>query len=67
MAARATVKPRPLKELLALSLPLEEQIRRRAHEIYLARGGGEGSDLEDWLQAEIEIQQALEGRSRDVN
>jgi hypothetical protein len=60
MAARATVKPRPLKELLTLSLPLEEQIRRRAHEIYLARGGSEGSDLDDWLQAEIEIQQAKE-------
>ncbi len=36
-------------------LDLEKRIRTRAHEIYLARGGGHGSDLEDWLQAEREI------------
>ena len=58
MATRATVKPWSLKQLL--DMPLEEQIRQRAHEIYLARGGSDGSDLDDWLQAEIEIQQALE-------
>ncbi len=33
---------------------LEERIRRRAHEIYLSRGS-EGSELDDWLQAEREI------------
>ena len=32
-----------------------EQIRRRAHELYEARGREEGHDLEDWLQAEAEI------------
>jgi hypothetical protein len=32
-----------------------EQIRRRAHELYVARGQEEGHDLEDWLQAEAEI------------
>jgi Protein of unknown function (DUF2934) len=31
------------------------RIARRAHEIYEARGGGEGKALEDWLQAEREI------------
>ena len=35
-------------------LPLEEKIRQRAHEIWLAHGGG-ASELEDWLQAEKEI------------
>lgn len=34
---------------------LEEQIRHRAHELYLQRGGNHGSDLEDWLQAENEL------------
>jgi hypothetical protein len=34
---------------------LEEQIRHRAHELYLQRGGNHGSDLEDWLQAEDEL------------
>jgi hypothetical protein len=36
-------------------LLLEERIRRRAFEIYQRRGGQQGSDLDDWLQAEKEI------------
>jgi hypothetical protein len=36
------------------ALPLEEQIQQRAFEIYLQRGGQDGSDLEDWHQAETE-------------
>ena len=36
-------------------LPLEERIRRRAHEIWLQRGGQDGSEWDDWLQAEQEI------------
>ena len=36
-------------------VPLEEKIRQRAHEIYLQRGGEDGSELDDWLQAEDEI------------
>lgn len=27
----------------------------RAYELYLARGGGEGLELEDWLSAEREL------------
>jgi len=34
---------------------LEEQIRRRAYEIYEARGREDGHDREHWLQAEGEI------------
>jgi Protein of unknown function (DUF2934) len=34
------------------------EIRRRAYEIYLERGGLPGRELEDWLQAEYEIQNA---------
>jgi len=33
----------------------EEQIRLRAYELYLARGGEDGHDVEDWLEAEAEI------------
>jgi hypothetical protein len=36
--------------------PTTEQIRRRAEEIYLARGGAAGRELDDWLQAEWELQ-----------
>jgi hypothetical protein len=30
-------------------------IARRAYEIYVQRGGQNGSDVEDWLRAEKEI------------
>jgi hypothetical protein len=43
------------EDLQTDSLPLEEQIRRRAHEIWLKRGGHAGSDVADWLEAEREI------------
>jgi Protein of unknown function (DUF2934) len=33
---------------------LEEQIRRRAYELYLRRGRQSGLELDDWLQAEEE-------------
>ena len=34
----------------------EEEIRRRAYDIYLERGEQPGCDLDDWLQAEQELQ-----------
>lgn len=36
---------------------VQEQIRRRAYELYEERGRGDGRDLEDWLQAESEVTQ----------
>lgn len=36
------------------------RIARRAHEIYAARGGTEGKALDDWLQAEREIDAELD-------
>lgn len=37
--------------------PTEEQIRKRAFEIYLQRGCQNGHDRDDWLQAEYELMQ----------
>jgi len=34
----------------------EDLIRLRAFEIYLERGGDHGHDLDDWLQAQVEVQ-----------
>lgn len=34
-----------------------EEIRRRAYEIHIERGGIHGCDLDDWLQAEHELQE----------
>lgn len=44
-----------VKSVRDKAAPLEEQIRRRAHDIYLQRGGQDGSDWDDWLQAEQEL------------
>ena len=42
------------------SEPRMNRIARRAHEIYEARGGEHGKAMEDWLQAEREIDAAIE-------
>jgi len=42
------------KEKVAAS-GLEEEIRRRAYEIYLERGSIPGNESEDWLVAEREV------------
>lgn len=34
---------------------VQEQIRRRAYELYQQRNGEDGSPEEDWLRAEAEI------------
>jgi hypothetical protein len=42
----------------------EDQIRRRAFEIFLARGAAPGQDLEDWLRAERELQASQKDRDQ---
>jgi Protein of unknown function (DUF2934) len=37
------------------NLPKREEIELRAYEIYLKRGGENGSALDDWLAAEAEL------------
>jgi hypothetical protein len=39
----------------SVSSPSEEDIRTRAYHRYLERGGGNGMDFEDWLEAEREL------------
>jgi hypothetical protein len=50
---------RELQDLAAAGMasggPTEDEIRQRAHEIYLSRGGAPGNAEVDWLQAEIEL------------
>ena len=40
------------------SEPSEEDIRLRAYQRYLDRGGNHGMDFEDWLQAERELKKS---------
>jgi hypothetical protein len=51
---------RAKKEASNEAPPLEERIRRRAHELYVLRGNQSGSEFDDWLQAEEEIRRAEE-------
>ena len=44
-----------IEPVAAQSSPSIEQIQERAYEIYLERGGADGNDMEDWLQAEREL------------
>ena len=46
----------------AVSEPTQEAIELRAYELYVARGGDQGQDLDDWLQAERELREA-QGKS----
>lgn len=48
------------KELPSENLSLEEQIQRRAYELYVERGNQSGSEIDDWLQAEEEILESQE-------
>jgi hypothetical protein len=41
--------------------PTHERIRERAHEIFMARGGTPGNELDDWLRAEQELKQERAG------
>jgi hypothetical protein len=43
-------------EASAESSAREEEISRRAYEIYLERGEQPGRELDDWLQAERELE-----------
>jgi hypothetical protein len=59
MPATARAKEQPPKSETK-NLPLEEQIRRRAYELYVVHGSQSGSELDDWLRAEEEIRSTLE-------
>jgi len=44
--------------------PGVEEIRLRAYEIHLERGGFPGNELDDWLQAERELQGAAQPKAQ---
>jgi hypothetical protein len=44
--------------------PTIEQIRLRAYELYLSRGATHGNEVEDWLNAERELMEPVNLRSR---
>jgi hypothetical protein len=59
-APKSRSKPQPPVRELPAAAPLEvtdAEIAARAFELYCQRGGEDGHDLEDWLQAERELRQ----------
>jgi hypothetical protein len=50
----------PAEDTSSNQAPSCEEIRLRAYEIYLERGGIPGNDLDDWLQAERELDRAAQ-------
>lgn len=52
----------PRKNLVPINL--EEEIRRRAYEIYVERGSIPGDESEDWLTAEREVLSRYQGAER---
>jgi hypothetical protein len=58
-------KPSEVKELRKSNGNgnLEEEIRRRAYELFQERGGDHGRHHEDWLRAEAEVRARYANRS----
>jgi Protein of unknown function (DUF2934) len=54
----------PLESMSMGSEPSDEDIRMRAYQRFLERGGGHGSDFEDWLEAERELKSTKAGPDR---
>jgi hypothetical protein len=54
-------KTEPRKNVVPINL--EDEIRRRAYELYQQRGSGSGSEAEDWLTAEREVMQRYHQQS----
>jgi hypothetical protein len=44
-----------------------DRIAQRAYELYLARGGNDGRDQDDWYEAERELTQNGSSRATDEN
>jgi hypothetical protein len=51
----ATAADRVPKSLAEPATVTRDDIARRAHDLYLARGCKHGRDVEDWLQAERDL------------
>ena len=54
--SQATAAPQGEEVNPSTGPPRLEEIRIRAYEIFIERGGQPGHDLDDWLQAERELE-----------
>ena len=49
------------------NISLEDQIAQRAQDLWHQRGGGHGGDMDDWLQAEREVNEWHQKRMKGKN
>lgn len=69
LETRSTVESRKMEVVKngarknVVPINLEDEVRRRAYELYQQRGSGAGSEAEDWLNAEREIRQRYRQQS----
>jgi len=49
----------------ATRAPSPDEVARRAYELFQARGGESGHDLEHWLEAERELSRTAPGDAHD--
>ena len=52
---KKTISKTTALKLVTRPAPTTEDVAARAHELFLARGGEHGHDIEDWLAAEAEL------------
>ena len=62
--SQATSAKVALEEASTRNSARDEEIRRRAYEIYLQRGQQPGRELDDWLQAERELEHGVLRRAQ---
>lgn len=70
VAQEVRERGRPANQVPDHRINLEEEIRRRAYELYLQRaatvGNGNGDQNQDWLIAEREVRSRLAGQERST-
>ena len=62
---RGSVVPPETPEERQKNRPSPTEIRKRAFEIHVERGGIHGCDLNDWLEAERELQQKYQNELQE--
>ncbi len=67
LEVRATAIQSHAEDTSANHTPSHDEIRLRAYEIHLERGGLPGNELDDWLQAERELQRAAPPKANGVS
>jgi len=64
--ATATAADRAPASLMRSVTVTDSDVARRAYDLYRARGGEHGHDVDDWMEAERELQRSSSPPRRDA-